>query len=78
MKKRGPFQERLCNVLEGLKLEKQAYHSRAIVSNVVDELTKSVTIKKLVAVFKPIKTETTDNIMMEFSRDSQEQKFTPC
>ena len=51
--KRWPFQEKLCSVLEGLHIERQAYHSRALVGNDVHKLTKTDTINKIAKVFKP-------------------------
>ena len=51
--KRGPFQEKLCSVREGLHLERQAYHSRALVGNDVHKLTKPDTINKIAKMLCP-------------------------
>ena len=65
--KRGPFQEKLCSVLEGLHLERQAYHSRALVGNDVHKLTRNDTINKIAKVFKPFQVKLSDGNQEKFS-----------
>ena len=64
--KRGPFQEKLCSVLEGLHLERQTYHSRALVGNDVHKLTKTDTINKMAKVFKPFQVKLSDRNQEKF------------
>ena len=43
--KRGLFQTRFCDVIDKMNLERQVYHSDAIVGNDVNKLTKTANIK---------------------------------
>ena len=65
--KRGPFKEKLRSVLEGLHLERQAYHSRALVGNDVHKLTKTDTINKIAKVLKPFQVKLPDGNQEKFS-----------
>ena len=52
---KGPFKQRLDNLLDSLKLKRAAYHSGALIGPDVKKLVTKANIRKLGDVFKPMK-----------------------
>ena len=75
IEKRGFYQTKFCNVKDELKLQRQVYHSGALVGNNVNKLTKTENILKISDVFKPSVIELTDNSYKEFSSYEQVVKI---
>ena len=65
--KRGNFQPKFCNVMDNMKLQRQVYHSGALVCNGVDKLTKNENISNISTVFKPLLIKLSDDSGKEFS-----------
>ena len=64
--KRGIFQTRLCNAMDNMKLQRQVYHSSALVGNDVHKLTKNENISDISTVFKPLLIKLSDDLEKEF------------
>ena len=71
----GPFKKKIQYVLDGLKLERQVYHSGALVGNDVKKIMKKAVIKELNACFKPITVESISGALGQFSTHKFRQKL---
>ena len=71
----GPFQQKLRKVLDDLKLQRQVYHSGALVGNDIKKNIKADVVKKLIAGFKPIKVSSINGGLALFSSHSFRQKL---
>ena len=72
---KGLFQTRFCNVMDEMKLQRQVYHSGALVGNDVNKLTKNENITKISRVFTPSLVKVSDGSDKEFSSSDKAVKM---
>ena len=72
---KGLFQTRFCNVMDEMKLQRQVYHSGALVENDVNKLTKNENIKKIFRIFTPSLVKLSDGSDKEFSSSDRAVKM---
>ena len=71
----GPFLQKIRNVLDDLHLQRQVYHSGAIVGNDINKVMKPDVIKKLNKCFAPLIIRSVNGGVAQFSTNSFKQKL---
>ena len=71
----GPFQQKFKNVLDELKLQRQVYHSGALIGNDINKIMKLNVIKKLGKCFNPIIISSVNGGLAKFSSHQFKQKL---